>query len=72
LYEAGIIAARFVVKRKPPGDDYRPLTDAEQERELDRIEAQEKRDNVQRFAIGVHRQPLTATPCAPVSGAVRP
>jgi sec-independent protein translocase protein TatC len=46
LYEAGIIAARFVVKRKPPGDDYRPLTDAEQERELDRIEAQEKRDNV--------------------------
>ena len=43
LYEVGMIAARFIVKRKPRGDDYEPLTDAEQEQELDRIEAQEKR-----------------------------
>jgi sec-independent protein translocase protein TatC len=45
LYEAGIIAARFVAKRKPR-DDYEPLTEAEKERELDRIEAQEKKDDI--------------------------
>jgi sec-independent protein translocase protein TatC len=45
LYEAGIIAARFVAKRKSP-DEYQPLTEAEQERELDEIEAREKKDNV--------------------------
>ena len=45
LYEVGIIAARFVAKRKAP-DEYQPLTEAEKERELDRIETQEKKDNV--------------------------
>ncbi|MNC89589.1 Sec-independent protein translocase protein TatC [compost metagenome] len=44
LYEAGIIAARFVAKRKAP--EYQPLTEAEKEHELDRIAAQEKKDNV--------------------------
>ena len=44
LYEAGIIAARFVVKRRP-GGDYEPLTEAEKESELDRVEAAEKKDN---------------------------
>jgi len=43
-----MIAARFVVKRKPPSADDSPLTEAEQERELDRIEAQEKKNNVER------------------------
>ena len=45
LYEIGIVAARFVAKRKAP-DEYQPLTEAEKEHELDRIEAQEKKDNV--------------------------
>jgi sec-independent protein translocase protein TatC len=45
LYEAGIIAARFVAKRKP-GSDHEPLTEAEQESELDRIDAEEKKNNV--------------------------
>jgi sec-independent protein translocase protein TatC len=45
LYEAGIFAARFVAKRRS-GDDYQPLTETEKERELDRIEAQEKKDNI--------------------------
>ncbi|PZP64876.1 MAG: twin-arginine translocase subunit TatC [Azospira oryzae] len=36
LYEAGIFLARFVVRRT--ADDYRPMTDEEMERELDRIE----------------------------------
>jgi sec-independent protein translocase protein TatC len=46
LYEAGIIAARIIVKRKVADDEYQPLTDPDPERELDRIEAQEKKDNV--------------------------
>jgi sec-independent protein translocase protein TatC len=46
LYEVGIFAARFVAKRKPADDAYRPLTDAEAERELDTIEAQDKKNNV--------------------------
>jgi sec-independent protein translocase protein TatC len=46
LYEVGIIAALFIVKRKAADDEYQPLTGAEQEHELDRIEAQEKKDNV--------------------------
>jgi sec-independent protein translocase protein TatC len=48
LYEVGLLAARFVAKRRPPGDEYRPLTDTEAERELDAIEAQEKKNSVQR------------------------
>ena len=47
LYEVGIFAARFVVRRKRAGDDYQPLSGEEAERELDSIEAQEK-NNAQR------------------------
>ncbi len=40
LYELGIIFARFFVKPPVPDEgDYRPLTDAEMERELDKAEA---------------------------------
>jgi len=46
LYEAGIIAAHFLVRRKAADDGYDPMTDGEQERELDRIDAQRKKDNV--------------------------
>ena len=44
LYEVGLIAARFVVRRRPPESGYEPLTEAEQERELDRIEAEQKKN----------------------------
>jgi sec-independent protein translocase protein TatC len=46
LYEAGMFAARFVSKRSAVDDEYRPLSDAEAERELDSIEAQDKKNNV--------------------------
>lgn len=43
LYEAGIIVARFVGTRPADdGDEFRPLTGEEMERELDRVEAEEK------------------------------
>ena len=43
LYELGILAARFVGKRKPEdAAEYRPLAEPETERELDKIEADEK------------------------------
>lgn len=42
LFEAGIIAARFVGKRKQDADEDRPLSEAEMEGELDKIEADEK------------------------------
>jgi sec-independent protein translocase protein TatC len=43
LFEAGLFAARFVGRRIPAGeDDYRPLSEAEMDRELDRIETEEK------------------------------
>ncbi len=43
LYEAGIIVARFVgTRRADDGDEYRPLTGEEMERELNRVEAEEK------------------------------
>ena len=45
LYEVGIVAARFVAKRRPR-DEYQPLADADKERELDRIEAQDKKNHV--------------------------
>ena len=46
LYQLGILAARFVGRRKKEGDaDYAALSDAEMERELDKIEAQEKKDS---------------------------
>jgi Sec-independent protein secretion pathway component TatC len=45
LYEVGIFAARFVAKRRPADDGYRPLTDAEAERELDAIETRDKKNN---------------------------
>ena len=39
LYELGILVARFVVKQAPVGEsDYRPPSDAEAERELDKID----------------------------------
>jgi sec-independent protein translocase protein TatC len=51
LYEAGILVARFI--SKPSGEaaseqsepnDYKPMTDDEMEQELDRIEAEQKKD----------------------------
>jgi len=45
LFEVGLLAARFVGKKAvaDSGDgDYRPPTDAEQNGELDRIEAEER------------------------------
>jgi sec-independent protein translocase protein TatC len=42
LYELGLIVARFVGRRSEENGDYRPLSEAEMERELDRIEAEEK------------------------------
>lgn len=42
LYELGLIAARFVGRRSEENGDYRPLSETEMERELDRIEAEEK------------------------------
>lgn len=42
LYEAGIIAARFVGKSKPQASEYEPLSSTEMENELDKIEADEK------------------------------
>jgi len=42
LYEAGIIAARFVGKRKPQAGEYGPLSSAEMDNELDKIDAEEK------------------------------
>jgi sec-independent protein translocase protein TatC len=47
LYELGIFAARFVGKRKPEDEaEFRPLAEAEREREPDKIEAEEKKDSV--------------------------
>ena len=42
LYEVGIVAARFVGKRKPQASEYEPLSSTEMENELDKIEADEK------------------------------
>jgi sec-independent protein translocase protein TatC len=36
LYEAGLFMARFVGSAKPGVSDYKPLSEAEAERELDR------------------------------------
>ncbi len=45
LYELGLLAARFVRKRRAEEEDeYRPLSEAEMERELDKIE--DKKDSV--------------------------
>jgi sec-independent protein translocase protein TatC len=41
LYEAGIIAARFISKPKP-GGDYQPMSDEQMDAELDRMEAEDK------------------------------
>lgn len=44
LYELGVIVASWVVRHKPQQDmgEYQPLTDAEMEAELDRIENEQK------------------------------
>ncbi len=44
LYELGVIVAGWLVKTKPEMDtgEYKPLTDAEMDAELDRIEAEQK------------------------------
>jgi sec-independent protein translocase protein TatC len=42
LYELGIVLAALIVKPQPESD-YRPLSDGEMERELDKIEADSKR-----------------------------
>lgn len=42
LYELGIVIASFLVRQKAPENDYTPMDDGEMERELDRIEAQQK------------------------------
>ncbi len=43
LFEVGLIAARFVPRRESAaGDGYTPPTDAEQDAELDRIDAEER------------------------------
>lgn len=42
LFEVGIFFARFVGKRKSDADDDQPLSEAAMEKELDRIEAEEK------------------------------
>jgi len=52
LYEAGILVARFVSKSSPKEptsepvqpNDYKPMTDEQMERELDRIEAEQKKE----------------------------
>jgi sec-independent protein translocase protein TatC len=44
LYEVGLFVARFVGKREAPESDYRALTDAEMERELDKTDAGRQRD----------------------------
>ncbi len=45
LYEVGLLAARLVAKRpeQPAKNDYQPPSDAAQDAELDRIEAEERR-----------------------------
>ncbi len=43
LFELGIFFARFAAKRKADVDDDEPLSEADKERELDSIEAEEKR-----------------------------
>jgi sec-independent protein translocase protein TatC len=43
LYEVGILAARFVVKPSPVQSDFSPLTEEEMEKELDGIEAAQKK-----------------------------
>ena len=46
LYELGILAASFISKPAPvsaPVSDYQPMTDAEMEAELDKVEAEEKK-----------------------------
>lgn len=44
LFEVGLLAARLVPKRAPPPEDadYKPPSDAEQEAELDRVDAEER------------------------------
>lgn len=42
LYEAGIIVASMLVRQQESKSDYEPMDDEEMERELDRIEAQQK------------------------------
>jgi hypothetical protein len=44
LFEVGLFAARFVPRRESPAGEgaYTPPTDAEQEAELDRIDAEER------------------------------
>jgi len=47
LYEAGIVAAAIITRKKPESEDqdepYRPLDESEMERELDAIEAKQDR-----------------------------
>ncbi len=45
LYELGLFVARFVTKREAPESDYRPLTEEEMERELDKADAERRRDS---------------------------
>jgi sec-independent protein translocase protein TatC len=45
LYEMGVIIAALLVRNRsvtPPASDYQPMTDAEMDAELDRIEAGQK------------------------------
>ncbi|TSA20820.1 MAG: twin-arginine translocase subunit TatC [Betaproteobacteria bacterium] len=45
LYELGVVVAEFVLRHKkdvPPVSDYQPLSDAEMDAELDRIEIEQK------------------------------
>lgn len=42
LYEVGIFASRFIVKPKDDDDGYRSPTDAEMDRELDRVDAEKR------------------------------
>lgn len=42
LYEVGLFAARFVVKPREADDDYQGPTDADMDRQLDRIDAERK------------------------------
>jgi sec-independent protein translocase protein TatC len=42
LYELGLFLARFVVKPRADDEDYRLPSDAEMDRELDRIDAGRK------------------------------
>lgn len=45
LYEVGLFVARFVTKHEAPEPDYRPLTEEQMERELDKADAERRRDS---------------------------